>query len=61
MFSYCYWQEKYLLTRLVVRIPGWSRGYGSCVVNRQIKLPLKTMQRSDEAAISYELKKKCVA
>lgn len=57
MFSYCYWQEKYLLTRLVVRIPGWSRGYGSCVVNRQIKLPLKTMQRSGEAAISYELKK----
>lgn len=59
MFSYCYWQEKYLLTRLIVKIPGWIRGYGSHVVNRQIKLPLKTMKKSDEAATSYELKKMC--
>lgn len=57
MFSYCYWQEKYLLKRLVVRIPDWSSsgrwGYGGCSVNRQISLPFKTMQRHDETAISY--------
>ena len=51
MFSYCYFQEKYLPTKLVVRIPDWRSsgrwGHRSCVVNRDISPPEAVQTKDD--------------